>query len=57
MTQKEPAQVWARKDQLSQALSQLPADDNRSQVHVKEQIEICNQALTQDKFELLPQDE
>ena len=57
MTQKERAQVWTRKDQLSKALTQLAADDKRSQAHVKGQIETCNQASVQEKFELLPQDE
>ncbi|MBN8825398.1 MULTISPECIES: hypothetical protein [unclassified Spirosoma] len=55
MNRNERAQVWARKDELSKALIQLPADDKRSREHIQQQIEICNQALVQDKFEVISQ--
>ncbi|GAB3959128.1 hypothetical protein GCM10028805_54660 [Spirosoma harenae] len=55
MPQKERAQVWARKDQLSKALNQLPDTDSRSKEHIREEIESCNQALVHDNFELMPQ--
>ncbi|WP_020599882.1 hypothetical protein [Spirosoma panaciterrae] len=53
MNRKERTQVWARKDELSKALRQLPADDKRSREYIQQQIETCNQALIQDKFELI----
>ncbi|GAB4034220.1 hypothetical protein [Spirosoma gilvum] len=55
MNRDERVRVWARKGELSKALSQLPADDNRSREHIQQQIETCNQALLQDKFELIGQ--
>ena len=57
MTQQQRAQVWARKDQLFKALAQIPTTDKRSRNHITEQIEACNQALVQNKYELLPQAE
>ena len=54
MTQNERAQVWARKDQLSKALKELPTTDKRSREHIQGQLETCNLALVQDKFELMP---
>jgi 5,10-methylenetetrahydrofolate reductase len=57
MTQQERTQVWARKDQLFKALAQIPASDKRNREHITEQIEACNQALVQNKFELMPQGE
>ncbi|GAB3701319.1 hypothetical protein GCM10027592_29300 [Spirosoma flavus] len=55
MTTNERAQVWARKDQLFKALGQLSASDGNLREQIKEQIEQCNQALVQNKVELMPQ--
>jgi glycerol-3-phosphate cytidylyltransferase-like family protein len=55
MTQEERTQVWARKDQLFRALAQIPVADRELRNQVLAQIETCNQALIQNKYELMPQ--
>ena len=57
MNQEQRAQVWARKIELARALDQLPQTDKDNIALVKTQIEACNQALVQNKIELMPQPE